>query len=276
VQPSDYPPQEPLSEPGQKYSAECFRRSEGITGPEFSYGTDPYQSILVFPATQPTGHVLVCWHGGGWTSGYKEWMAFMAPPLNARGITLVSPGYRLAPGHLFPTGFDDCARAVQWVHQHIATHGGDPGRIFLGGHSAGGHYAALLAVRDDWQTPLGLPADVVRGALPLSGVYDFTATSGLTMRPRFLGADGNEAPASPLTYVRAGRRLPPFLLAHGSQDFPHLMTQAARFETAVRDAGNAVSRIVFDDRNHFSAHYAGGEADGPWVGAAIDFMRRYA
>ena len=110
----DYPPQEPLSEAGQAYGAECWRRRRGHRrAEEFAFGADPYQRLLVFEAAQPDGRVLLFWHGGGWTSGYKEWMAFMAPPFNAAGVTFVSAGYRLAPQHVFPAALDDCVRGDQ-------------------------------------------------------------------------------------------------------------------------------------------------------------------
>ena len=108
---ADYPPQEPLSPLGASYQDRVLARSAGIEGREFAYGGDPYQRLTVYPSDTGSGDVLVFFHGGGWTSGYKEWMAFMAPALQARGVTLVTPGYRLAPGHLFPTGFDDAAAA---------------------------------------------------------------------------------------------------------------------------------------------------------------------
>ena len=264
-------PQEPLSDAGLKYALECLRRGVGVVSEEFAYGADPYQRLLVHHPAQPDGRVFIFWHGGGWTSGYKEWMAFMAPAFINAGVTFISAGYRLAPAHLFPTGLNDCAAAVAWVYSNSANTRVSAPRISVGGHSAGGHYAAHLAVRRDWQCALGLPVDIVRGCLPLSGVYDFTETSGLTNRPRFLGERGNEREASPLHNLQSP--LPPFLIAHGSEDFPHLMRQAETFEGAVRAAGGAVERIVLPGRNHFRASYAGGEADGPWVRPALAFMR---
>jgi arylformamidase len=263
-------PQEPLSEAGLKYALECLRRSAGLQGSAYTYGDDPYQSLLVFRPINPNGTVFVFWHGGGWTSGYKEWMAFMAPAFTDAGITFISAGYRLAPTHLFPTGFTDCADAVGWVHRNAASIGVKPNKIFLGGHSAGGHYAALLASKRDWQTARGLPLDIVQGCLPLSGVFDFTESGGLPNRPRFLGPSGNEREASPILNLQAP--LPPFLIAHGSEDFPHLMRQAQAFEIAVRAAGAKVERLVLPGRTHFSASYAGGEVDGPWVKPAINFL----
>lgn len=273
-----YPPQEPLSEAGAKYAAECLRRGEGIAFEEAAYGNDPYQRLSIFRASRPDGRVLVFWHGGGWTSGYREWMHFNAPAFTAAGVTFVAPGYRLAPKHLFPTGYEDCMRALAWAHRNVGAYGGDAANIFIGGHSAGGHYAALLAARRNWAAGVDLPADVVTGVLPVSGTYWFGADSGLAMRPRFLGPEGpdnrNEDEASPIR--RLEPPLPPMLLFHGSEDFPHLARQAETFEAAVRAAGGPVTRIVMPGRNHFSAHYACGEPDGPMVPAALDFMARHA
>jgi acetyl esterase/lipase len=272
---SRYPPQEPLSEAGRAYAAECVRRGAGLAFDEARYGDDPHQRVSMFRAPHPDGRVLVFWHGGGWTGGYREWMHFNAPAFTAAGVTFVAAGYRLAPRHVFPAGLEDCMQALAWVHRHIGDYGGDPRKLYVGGHSAGAHYAALLAATRDWPERVGLPADVVRGALPVSGTYWFGADSGLAMRPRFLGPEdsGSEAAASPLHNLAPP--LPPMLLFHGSADFPHLVRQAEVFESAVRAAGGEVARVVLTGRNHFSAHYACGEPDGPMVPAALDFMARH-
>jgi arylformamidase len=271
----DYPPQEPLSEAGQLYSAECWRRSDAVRYDEFAFGSDPYQRLLVFAPERADGRVLLFWHGGGWTSGYKEWMGFMAPAFNAAGVTFVSAGYRLAPQHTFPAALDDSAQAVKWVAENIARFGGDPRRLFIGGHSAGGHYSALLAVDADWTTEVGLARDVVRGCLPLSGVFEFGPESGLSVRPRFLGSDpNNDRRASPRFQLHAPT--PPFLVACGTRDFPHLIPQADRFVESVRAIGGEATRLALEDRTHFTSSFAGGEADGPWVPQALAFMARHA
>ena len=109
--------------------------------------------------------------------------------------------------------------------------------------------------------------------MPLSGVYDFTAESGLTVRPRFLGANPVEVEASPLH--RIDGTPPPFLIAHGERDFPHLVRQAERMEMALHEAGGEVERIVLPGRDHFSSSYAGGEAAGPWVPRGIAWMQAH-
>ena len=271
---TDYPQQEPLSEAGAGYGAECWRRGEGIEGEEHAYGDDPYQRLLVFRAARPDGRVLLFWHGGGWTSGYKEWMSFMAPSFTAAGVTFVTAGYRLAPGHLFPTGVQDCVAGLNWVAERIAGVGGNADRIFIGGHSAGGHYAAMIATDPRWPQAQDLPAGIVKGCLPLSGVFEFGPSSGLSARPRFLGSDdSNETAASPVK-AALGPHTPPFLVAYGTRDFPHLVTQGAAFAAALRRAGATVEEIAMPDRTHFTASYAGGEKGGPWAQPALEFMAR--
>ena len=166
----------------------------------------------------------------------------------------------------------DVADAIAWIHANISQYDGNPDRIFIGGHSAGGHYTPLLAVTSDWREARGLPPDVVRGCLPISGVYEFGPESGLTMRPRFLGPESAETDraASPLAFVTPAA--PPFLIAYGSEDFPHLKVQADRMQAALTAAGVEADRIVFEGRNHFGASFAGGEPDGPWVGPALAWM----
>lgn len=273
MRPEDYPAQEPFSAIGERYHSEVLRLGAEVAGSDVSLGDDPYQSVAVYQAEKPAGPVLCLIHGGGWTNGYKEWMAFMAPALTTRGITVVSFGYRLAPDHVYPTQFEDCAKAVAWTWRNIAYFGGDPEQIHVAGHSAGGHLSALLALRTDWQGACEVPTNVIKSALPISGTYLFGDASGLSMRPRFLGDPelGNEGPASPVTHIRPDA--PPFLVAFGSKDFPHLITQAQNFAEQLAAAGVRTETLELEDCDHLGASYASGEPDGIWVRAAVAHIR---
>ncbi|VWX61836.1 Acetyl esterase/lipase [Burkholderiales bacterium 8X] len=279
-----YPPQEPLSAVGAAYAERIMALGHGIEGKEAAYGPDPYQGLTVFEADQggagdAVRSLLVFFHGGGWTSGYKEWMHFMAPALVAEGVTFVSAGYRLAPGHVFPTALEDAADAVAWVWNHVAN--ADPAkpmRLFVGGHSAGGHYASLLAVDGAWRKARGLPHDVLSGCLPVSGVYRFGEGSGLNTRPRFLGS-GDEArtdrAASPILQIDP-KACPPFLITCGSRDFPHLVKQAGEMASALRDAGVPVRSEILEGADHFDASVACGEHPAGWPALAAAWMRQPA
>ncbi|ATE64675.1 alpha/beta hydrolase [Rhizorhabdus dicambivorans] len=250
-----------------------MRMADGIGGHEHRYGDDPSQSLIVYPAARPNGPVLLFLHGGGWTNGYKEEMAFLAPPFNAAGVTLVSAGYRLAPRHVFPSNFNDVADAVAMAWRLAEVHGHNRDALFVGGHSAGGHLASLLATRDDWQAPRGLPGNVIRGCLPISGSYDFTPGAGSSVRPRFLGPPGlfNEVAASPI--FQLSDRAAPFLIAHGSDDLPHLKVQSEKFALVARAKGVPVEALEVDGVNHATILLTAADPDKPWLAAAVAWMR---
>ncbi len=265
---SEYPPQEPFSPAAQTYHEQVMNLGENVVeGEDVAYGGDPYQHLLIYRAARPSGAVLGFMHGGGWTNGYKEWMAFMAPALTGAGITFVSIGYRLAPAHVFPTGVEDCADGLMATLELM---GNAP--LFVGGHSAGGHYAALLAVRGEWWRRRGLGANPLKGCLPISGTYVFGQDSGLSIRPRFLGKGDTERLASPMTDITDRT---PFLIAYGEHDFPHLIAQAEAMGRKLQDAGIAVEMLALEGCDHFKASYLAGEETGAWVSRAASFMRRY-
>jgi arylformamidase len=94
------------------------------------------------------------------------------------------------------------------------------------------------------------------------------------MRPRFLGPDAaNDLLASPIRHIDSPV---PFLVAYGSKDFPHLVPQGHAFVQALHAAGGEAEELILAERTHFTASFAGGEEDGPWVPRALDFMARQA
>jgi arylformamidase len=263
-----FPPQEPFSPAAETYHKRVMELGAAVTGGvSVAYGDDPYQQVLIYEVPSGGGAVLAFIHGGGWTNGYKEWMAFMAPAVTGAGISFASIGYRLAPTHVFPTGVDDCADGVMLVRKITGS-----ARLFVGGHSAGGHYAALLAVRNQWWRRRGLADNPLQGCLPVSAVFRFGKDSGLSARPRFLGAGDTERAASPICDITDRT---PFLIAHGDQDFPHLVAQAEAMTETLRGAGVSAERIVLAGCDHFGASYCAGDPHGTWFARAQSFMARH-
>jgi arylformamidase len=129
----------------------------------------------------------------------------------------------------------------------------------------------MLAVQRDWQSRFALPANVIRGCLPVSGTYDFTHAGGLTPRPRFLGPDERtDRIASPLYNIQG--KPPPFLMASGTDDFPSIQLQAPRMEAALRAAGGECERIVFEGCDHFKCSLATTDPDKPWRRRSVRWM----
>lgn len=143
---------------------------------DIAYGLTAAETLDLFPAVSPPGAglapVLVFIHGGYWRSLDKSDFSFIAPVFTAAGALVVVPNYGLCPAVSIDTIAQQMKRMLVWVARHAQAHGGDPRRILVAGHSAGGHLAALL-MGCDWPAEgSDLPADLASRALSISGVFD--------------------------------------------------------------------------------------------------------
>jgi acetyl esterase/lipase len=149
---------------------------------DISYGPDPRHKLdLYLPDGAGAGvgagakprKTLVFIHGGGWRRGNKDRYGFVGRAFSQAGYVVVLINYRLFPKARFPDFVEDAARAVSWVRENVRRHGGDPEQIFLMGHSAGAHIAALLALDPSYLDAAGVPRNTIRGMIGLAGPYVF-------------------------------------------------------------------------------------------------------
>ena len=137
-----------------------------------AYGAHSTETLDIFPANRPGAPVLVFIHGGYWRFLDKFDHSFVALPFQRAGCTVVVPNYALCPAVTVPDITLQMVRALAWVSRHIGGYGGDPSRITVAGHSAGGHLAAML-MACQWQAfGPDLPPNVVRNALSISGLHE--------------------------------------------------------------------------------------------------------
>ena len=141
---------------------------------ELPYGEEPGEMLDVFPASDAAGAapVLVFIHGGYWRALDKRDVSFVAPPFTQAGACVVIPNYALAPAVTVPQITLQMVRAVAWTFHHIARHGGDPRRITVAGHSAGGQLATMMLACQWTRHDSRLPAQTVRSALAISALHD--------------------------------------------------------------------------------------------------------
>lgn len=136
------------------------------------YGGGPSEHLDIFPAARADAPVLVFIHGGYWRALDKRDHSFIAPAFTREGVCVVIPNYALCPAVTIPQITMQMVQALAWTWRNIARHGGDPRRITVAGHSAGGHLTAMMLACLWPVYGRDLPADLVKGALAISGLHD--------------------------------------------------------------------------------------------------------
>jgi acetyl esterase/lipase len=201
--------------------------------------------------------VMVFLHGGSWRSGDRSRYPALANRFAKEGFAVVVPSYRLMPGSPHPAQIDDATAAMDWTVHNIEKYGGDPKKIYLAGHSAGGHLAAAVGLNEKFWPNL-------KGVLPLSGVYDVSAIGGFKDDP---------VKASPIKHVRAGA--PPFLITYCENDYPSLPQQARLFDAALRQAGDSSELVYVPGKNHISEIVDIWHDDDPTALAILHFIAEH-
>lgn len=245
-------------------------------------GNDERHVLDVYAPRDAQGApVALYFYGGGWRSGDKDLFEHLGRAFAVRGIVAVVVNYRLTPDVKSPAHANDCAAATAWTYRNIEQYGGNPNNIFLTGHSAGAHLAALITLDRQYLDPVNVPEEAIRGVIMMSGVADLrehVEAAVFTRREYVEEAFGSTteelAAASPITHLRAG--LPPFLVIVAEDDPPSHREQGRNFADALRDAGNEAMFISVKGRDHFSIVRRFGPSEDATAGAMADFIKHHA
>ena len=205
---------------------------------------------------------VVWFHGGGLTGGAKG----IPSDLMEKGIGVVAAGYRLSPGVRSPVWIEDAAAAVAWVLRHIAEYGGDPAKVVVSGHSAGGYLGAMLGLDKRWLAPHGFDPDRLAGIAPLSpqAITHFTVRKERGIPDTQPVVDD----LAPLWHVR--KDAPPILLVTGDRDRELLgrYEENAYFWRMLKVAGHTDTTLVeLPGTDH-------GTMVKPALPILLDFVRR--
>ena len=236
----------------------------------FAYGATEVERLDVYPTTRPSAPIMVFLHGGAWRGGDARAQAYAAETFTQAGAHWVVPEFAT----VMDVGLDGMVaqvrRAVAWVAQHAASFAGDPGRIYVGGHSSGGHLAANVLVTD-WVGEFGLPPDIVKGGLCVSGMYDLRAVR-LSARSSYVKFDDRiEHELSPQRHL--DRLSAPVVVAYGEHDSPEFQRQAREFAGALQRVDRLRGLLVGAGLNHFEMPETLARAGGLLGRAVLELMR---
>jgi len=197
--------------------------------------------------------VMMFVHGGAWTSGNKDLYAALGNTFAQQGIGTAVINYRLSnrngTGVKHPEHVRDVAKAFAWVKANAGKYGGSKDKLFVSGHSAGGHLVSLLATDEQYLKAEGCSVADIKGVMTVSGVY--TISNLFDRFQNIFGTDDAACKAaSPITHVTAAKA-PPFLIAYGTKDFPFLDQMAEQFGKKLKDC-KCDTKVMKLDRDHYS------------------------
>lgn len=213
-------------------------------GPRFKL--DIYRPARVASASP----VVVFFYGGNWTTGERGNYAFVGRALASRGIVAVIPDYRLYPEVRYPDFLDDSARAVAWTAKNIARYGGDPGKLFLMGHSAGAYNAAMLALDASYLGKQGMATTSLAGWIGMAGPYDFLPVENKTARPVF-HFPATPPASQPINHT-GGATLPALLIAANKDKLVNPVRNTGGLAAKLRAAGVPVEEVYYDGVSHIT------------------------
>lgn len=227
-------------------------RSERVHEPNIHYGPtlDEYVDIYSVPEVDGPAPVLVYIHGGYWRARTSGEFGFVARGPASQGVATVSVNYSLCPKVKLSEIVRQARAAVAWTHKNASSFGGDPEKMHVAGHSAGGHLAATL-LSTEWEREYGLPNDIIKSATAISGLFDLSPFPYTFMQPQLQFTWEEVRLYSPLFHIPD--EAPPLLLAHGSEEPDELGRQSRDFLETWKKNGLGGELIVLGGKNHYDA-----------------------
>ncbi len=265
-----YAPNQPNIAERRNWNSEKARAVLGEPT-RLSYGAAEIEKIEVYKTRRANAAVAIFLHGGAWRGGRAAQNAFMAENFVKAGAHFAAVDFNNVGetgGDIFPM-VDQCRRAVAWTYKNAKSFGGDPEKIYLLGHSSGAHLGGCVLI-SDW-AKLAVPANVIKGALLGSGMYDLKPVR-LSKRADYIKFTG--AMEQELSTQRHLERIrTPLVLTHGSLETPEFQRQTREFHAALVAAGKPAQLIVGRGYNHYETQETLGNPYGFMGRAALALMK---
>jgi len=236
---------------------------------DIAYGPSAAERLDIFKTRARGAPTQIFFHGGAWKGGKKEDVSFPAEAFAARGANFVAVNFALVPQVALDEQVRQARAAVAWVYRHARDFGADADRIHACGHSSGGHLTGMIAVTD-WEKDFGLPADVVKSAAPVSGMFELEPVQR-TWRNDYLALDDAAvARLSPIRHIP--RRGLPLVIGYGTEELDEFKRQSREFAHAWRARGNPCVEIALTGLAHYPGNYEFNNPNGPLLQAIFRQM----
>ncbi len=217
---------------------------------DIAYGQHQLNRLSVYTPENKSNRraTIIFFYGGCWggcETLNKEYYPFVAQALTAKGFNVIIPDYRRHPEVKFDAIMHDATRAVEWVKEHITEYGGDPGNLFLMGHSAGAHIAAMLTLNEKY-----LASETyrnIKGFIGLAGPYDFLPFTDEYQKIVF-APEKSYPNTQPVNFVDGSE--PPLLLLYGNDDDSVKPVNIVSLNRTVKQQGGCVESHRYDGVNH--------------------------
>jgi arylformamidase len=222
--------------------------------------------------------VLIHIHGGGWKRGDKKIQSKHGEFYSDHDIIFININYRLTPEVTHPVHAEDCAEAVAWVFQHIEELGGDKDRVFISGHSAGAHLAALLGTDATYLNKYNIQPSQLAGIIPVdTASFDLLSPRNERFVEKLVeNAFGTDKTilkaASPMLHVNMNQDYPEFLIFSSGNRYSAIK-QGEELSRRLIESGNKANAIVVDGYNHRDMNLGMREAEGPISTAILNFIK---
>jgi arylformamidase len=235
------------------------------------FGPTVDETVDIFPAKEQGAPLLVFIHGGYWVVCSSKDYSFVANGLVNRGITVVVTNYSLCPRVTISEITRQSRAVIAWLHREASNLNADPSRIFVAGHSAGGHQVGMLSTTD-WPGEYGLPKDVIKGGIAIGGIFDLHPLAYSFLQPKLLLTHEVILRQSP--YLNIPRSGPPLLITFGEEETAEFHRQSIEYLQAWQANGLRGELLVLEGKHHFSAVEGLSDPNSSLCEALIDFMAR--
>jgi arylformamidase len=256
-----------------RYEAFCWRESEDARSEldhrlDVPFGPTLAEHVDLYPVSG-NAPVLVYVHGGFWCLRTSKEFGFVARGPASRGVATVVTNYDLCPRVSIDEIVRQTRAAVAWVYKNATSFGGDPGRIHVAGHSAGGHLVAML-LATDWEGEYGLPDDILKSATAISGLYDLSPFPFTFLQPQLqLGYD-QVLKNSPILHIPDSA--PPLLVVYGENETGEFKRQSEEFLDAWQAKGLEGEIAILRGKNHYEVIDGFLEPESPLCSAILAQM----